>query len=157
MNNNLTTTNQNSKIALAKSKGLLDITNKILSKNKDTWIENLFQWADQNDIPNHTWVKDEDFNEGGYHIGIPRDTTKLLSMEILRLHDLKIDLLADEIFNLIQLKELSIKNCALKNLSNKISKLTNLENLYLAKNNLYQLPSELQHLSKLKKNTFTYK
>lgn len=36
MNNNLTTTNQNSKLALAKSKSLLDITNKILANKNDS-------------------------------------------------------------------------------------------------------------------------
>jgi len=40
MNNNLTTTNQNSKLALAKSKSLLDLTNKILAnKNGNDLLE----------------------------------------------------------------------------------------------------------------------
>ena len=40
MNKNLTTTNQNAKLALNKSKSLLDITNKLLSKKDiDTLVQ----------------------------------------------------------------------------------------------------------------------
>ena len=40
MNNNLTTTNQNAKLALTKSKSLLSVTNSILSKKENNQLIN---------------------------------------------------------------------------------------------------------------------
>ena len=44
MNNNLATTNKNAKLALSKSKSLLDITNKLLSKKENTQLIKNFQF-----------------------------------------------------------------------------------------------------------------
>ena len=57
MKNNLTTTNHNAKLALTKSKSLLNITNSLLAKKDcnnlldENWINILWQWADDNNIP----------------------------------------------------------------------------------------------------------
>ena len=50
MKNNLTTTNQNAKLVLSKSKSLLSTLELALSKD-DKWIKKLFKWADENYIP----------------------------------------------------------------------------------------------------------
>lgn len=59
MNNNLTTTNQNGKLALAKSKSLLDITNKIINKNVNdkVWIDTdtSLTWQIEVDGKKYTW------------------------------------------------------------------------------------------------------
>lgn len=55
MTYDLITANQNSKLALAKSKKLLDITSKILvRKNDDEWVESLFDWVKINIIQERT-------------------------------------------------------------------------------------------------------
>ena len=46
MTNNITTTNQDAKVALAKTKSLLDITNKIINKNVDKINVNDKVWID---------------------------------------------------------------------------------------------------------------
>ncbi|MGJ0303676.1 DUF1566 domain-containing protein [Aliarcobacter cryaerophilus] len=59
MNNNLTTTKQNAKLALAKSKSLLDITNKIINKNVNdkVWIDTdtSLTWQIEVDGKKYTW------------------------------------------------------------------------------------------------------
>ena len=64
MNNNLTTTNQNTKLALTKSKSLLNITNKIIHKNVDkinindkVWIDTdtPLTWQIEVDSKKYTW------------------------------------------------------------------------------------------------------
>ena len=64
MNNNLTITNQNTKLALTKSKSLLNITNKIIHKNVDkinindkVWIDTdtPLTWQIEVDSKKYTW------------------------------------------------------------------------------------------------------
>jgi len=148
MQSNLISTNQNAKQVLARAKNLQNITKKILTK-EDIWMKILWKWADENEILDYEWVEDGDFDEGGYHNGIPRTKKSLLNLKILRLHDVDIKELPKEFFNLTQLKELKIKNTNLKVLSSEVKKLKNLEELYLAKNQLSTLPNELQYLTKL--------
>ena len=155
MNNNLATTNQNAKLALTKSKNLLNITKSLLSNQQsshyadDSWIEKLFKWADEKYIPNYEWVQDKDNEEEGYYNGIPRDAKTLFKLKTLKLYNLDFEQLPNEFFNLIQLEKLTINNSNLKKLSNKIKNLKNLRDLSLVKNQLSELPNELQHLTKL--------
>ena len=51
MDKSLVSTNQNAKVALSKSKSLLNITNRILEKKDNEWIERLLKWADEKNIP----------------------------------------------------------------------------------------------------------
>ena len=86
MNNDLTTTNQNAKLALNKSKSLLNITNSLLAKQKgkqlakDDWIERLWTWASKNYIPDFGAEKGRWFDDKHetWDKGIPRDKTRLL-------------------------------------------------------------------------------
>lgn len=150
MDKKVVTTNKNAKVALSKSKNLLNLTSKILEKKDDEWMEKLWWWADINNIPDYEWVNDTDFNEGGYYNGIPRNKDKLIKLEVLRLYDLDLKKIPDDIFNLIQLSELQIINCNLDYIPKSIKKLKNLTNLNLVKNNLSTLPDEIKYLKKLK-------
>lgn len=151
MDKNIVSTNQDAKLILSKSRSLLNITNKLFERKKNDWIERLFVWADKNKIPNYEWINDNDFDEGGYYNGIPRDKDKLLNLKILRLHDLNIIKLPSELFCLIQLEELKISNSNLQLLSNDIKNLINLKNLSLTNNNLSILPEGVKYLINLKK------
>jgi len=119
MKQDLIITTQNSKTLLDKAKSLVNITNKILEKNKnelvdDSWIDRLWRWADENDISD-----DE----------LPRDKEKLLNMKILSLEFLECVKLPDEIGNLVQIENLYLHDFC--TLPKTISNLTNLKSLVL--------------------------
>ena len=69
-NNQLITINQNAKLSLIKSKNLLDITRKILDKKDDDWIQRLWEWADENNLPQNI---------------IPRVESDLINLEEINL------------------------------------------------------------------------
>ncbi len=167
MNNNLTTTNQNAKLALTKSKSLLSVTNSILSKKennqliKDDWIARLWKWANENYIPDFGTKKGRSFDDkyDTWDKGIPREKTRLL--ELLEL-DLSSGLfngniireLPNEITNLTHIKSFSIHNQNfLSKLPDKISNLKNLEKLNLASCKSLLLTEEQKDwINKLKNN-----
>ncbi len=61
----------------------------------------------------------------------------------------KCDSLPDEIFQLFELRELTIKNCRLFRLNSNINRLKHLRYLNLDKNKLLRLPNEICDLSEL--------
>jgi len=170
--NQLTSTNKNAKVALRKSKSLLNITNQILSKKEDNkWIEEFWKWADENEIDNKT---------------LPRNKTDLLNLKKLelylwpnelnntilryicrlsRLEDLALDTNANtdlevtniflNLSNLHLLKKLSLGfyntegNHNTVSISKEISYLKFLENLSLSCR-LISIPMEITKLKKLK-------
>ncbi len=102
---------------------------------EDTWMLNLWRWADENDI-------DEE--------ELPREKDKLVEVTVLQLFDRQLKTLPKEIGNLINLRELRLKRNQLAKLPREIGNLTNLEFLSLGSNNLTELPEELGNLTKLK-------
>ena len=126
MKNNLTTTNHNAKLALTKSKSLLNITNSLLAKKDcnnlldENWINILWQWADDNNIP--------DLRAGYNNVleGLPRTKSDLLSISTLNLSGFELTNIPKELFNL-----------------------TNIKSLNLAKNKLTSVPNEIQNLKNL--------
>ena len=132
MAKNLPISKQNSKVALHKAKNLISVTNKILSnKNNltvqdDSWIYRLWEWADENDVPDLKLVKDKYHYKGGYMGGLPREKEKLLS-----------------------LTELYLRNNQLTKLPKEIGNLTNLTQLHLMENELTELPKEICNLTNL--------
>ena len=54
MTNSLTSTKQNAKTALKRTKSLLDITSKILSTQNENWIDILLLWSEENIIQQDT-------------------------------------------------------------------------------------------------------
>ncbi len=80
MKKNLPSIRKSSKVSLQKSKSLITITRKILSK--DDWMQHLWDWADENEISDLEWVEYNSFRGGrnGYWSGIPRERDKLLNL-----------------------------------------------------------------------------
>jgi len=160
MKNNLTTTNQNAKLALSKSKSLLSTLELALSKD-DKWIKKLFKWADENYIPDFGAEKGRWFDDKHdiWDKGIPREKTRLLKL-------LELDLssgvfngniireLPIEITYLTHIKAFSIHNQNfLSKLPDKISNLKNLEKLNLASCKSLVLTEEQKDwINKLKNN-----
>jgi len=146
MNKNLTTTNQNAKLALNKSKSLLNLTNSLLAKQesnqlvKDDWMERLWKWADKNRIPDPDTEKGRWFDDKHetWDKGIPREKVRLLNLLDLNLssaiwNGIIIKELPIEITYLRHIKAFSIHNQnLLSKLPDKISNLKNLERLNLA-------------------------
>ena len=76
MNKNLSIVNQNNKLMLKKSKSLMSITNSIL--DYDDWIQRLWDWADENNIPDYDLYENDDGDEN--MLGLPRDTNILKNL-----------------------------------------------------------------------------
>ena len=157
MPKDITLYNQNSKLALAKTKSLLKITNNILTKktSKDlldfSWVDRLWRWADENNIPDLQWVENGYYESGGYWEGIPRDKNKLLNLKSITLYDnYNLTELPEEICNLTNLQELCISNTTLIELPKNIYNLKNLTKLDLRDNELKKIPKGVYKLKNLK-------
>ncbi len=106
-----------------------------ITSTKDTWMLNLWCWADENNIDDET---------------IPRNKDKLIRLTVLQLFDEQLTNLPKEIGNLSNLRDLRLKRNALVELPKEIGSLKNLEYLSLGSNNLRELPKELGNLKKLR-------
>ena len=134
-NNQLITTNQNSKQALVKSKNLLDITKKLLEKKDDEWLILLFNWASEHIIQERTLF--------------PKSKEELLQIKHLSLRWNRLSYLPKELFNLTQLERLELNNNALETLPDEIGNLKNLKELNLNINSLKKIPKEIIKLKKI--------
>lgn len=140
--NQLSTTNQNSKLVLAKSKVLVDIANKILAKKQtvdivdESWIEKLWEWAD----------KHKEYQ-------IPRSKQELLSVTHIYLSLENANSIPDEFFNLKTLEELYLGSPYSENnlefIPDTIKKLKNLRNLNLRRTKISKFPISLTELKNL--------
>ncbi len=119
----------------AKSKKKLFEKFDILDSTEDTWMQNLWRWADENDIGSGT---------------IPRQKDKLMEVTVLQLFDSQLKTIPKEIGNLINLRGLRLKSNELTELPREIGNLTNLESLSLGGNKLTELPKEMNNLAKLR-------
>jgi len=114
MDKNLISINQNTKLALAKAKSLLNIANRILEKKDDEWIENLWKWADsyeisKQDLPRNKkdLLKIKSLTLENLHAAtIPTEVQYLKQLETLYLHDFLE--LPDSIINLKNIKTLTL-------------------------------------------------
>lgn len=136
---------------------------------EDSWIETLFQWANDNNLPELEYVEDigEDENgeevDYGYWCGFPRDKKALLDMTELNLdwHDLAE--LPGELKNLRQLRIISVcrdidglqtrpsakTNNKLRTIPSWVTDLPNLQSLFLSGNEIQSIPEDIGRLSKL--------
>ncbi|MBF0377343.1 MAG: leucine-rich repeat domain-containing protein [Desulfamplus sp.] len=152
MNNKaLITTNSSSLVVLEKSKNLLAITDEILqSRNRrisdDSWIYELWDWADANVVPDYGYVKTEYWE---LCEGLPRTKEKLLSITKLFLNGNQLINLPDSIGNLNKITELRLGGNKLIGLPESIGDLTQLSGLLLNDNYLVNLPDSIGKLTQL--------
>ncbi len=144
-----------------------------LGCNAESWLEELYQWADDNDIPELQFVPDEegDYDETisdyGFWVGLPRNKDKLRTIKELDLSWHNCLEIPSQLRNLTQLKALrfSKSRCGVQppfyqktDLPNSISiipswisDLASLEELDLSSNNIQVVPNEIGRLKSLKK------
>ena len=97
MDKKIVRVNDNHKVVLAKSKSLLNITNKILaSKNDDEWIEKLLEWFKNNTIQEKTHC--------------PKIKEELIKAKSISLRWNRLKEVPKEFFNLKQLEILELNN-----------------------------------------------
>jgi len=147
------TSRENTDVGLSKSKSFMGIiknifNNKIILDN-DSWMQRLWDWADENDVPDYSWIEDDEYDEGGYWQGFPRDREILLNLEGLILDEIKLIKLPKEIGNLHKLTILSLRKCQLVEVVKEIGSLNSLKTLSLWGNQLKSLPKEIGNLSNL--------
>ncbi len=147
------TTRESTDVALSKSKSFMGIiknifNNKVTPENED-WMQRLWDWADENNVPDYAWLEDEEYDEGGYWRGLPRDRETLLNLKELILDEIKLIKLPEEIGNLHNLTTLFLRECQLVEVVKEIGNLYNLKTLSLWGNQLKNLPVEIGNLSNL--------
>ncbi len=147
MNKNLSVINQNNKLMLKKSKSLMSITNNILSN--DDWVQRLWDWADENSIPELTWIDKEEHKNGGYWYGLPKNKIELSTFKILNLIGYELKEVSKDISHLINLHKLYLGKNNLHIIPNEIGNLTNLRRLELGGNKLTKLPQKISNLCNL--------
>ncbi|XP_031126525.1 disease resistance protein RPM1-like [Ipomoea triloba] len=77
-------------------------------------------------------------------------TAKYIPLKVLDLRDSELEEIPEEVFNLFQLKYLSLRRTKLRSVSKSIGRLQNLETLDLKHTNVIELPAELLKLCKLR-------
>ena len=116
----------------------------------ESWMERLWAWADENNIPDYKWTEDINYKNSGYWEGLPRDRENLLKLTELDLWEYTIDSIPKEIGNMINLTSLCIgENYHITTLPKEIGKLINLKRLILWEGKLKSLPEEISNLSNL--------
>jgi len=108
----------------------------------DKIIDSLIKWADENNIPD-LYKKDHSMK------GFPRDRKSIAKLKSLKLENLELNSIPEEIYELKSLETLYFENCALQEISDGIAKLTKLKYLSLEENNLSSIPENLEKLQKL--------
>ena len=126
-------------------------------------INNLYNWAKKYDIKKlQTKYKNKLLDIKELMLGelsraeknfsyIPNEIFKLVNLKELYIKSINLKALPKDIGNLINLEELTIgSNCKLKKLPKEIGKLTNLKKLEIRCEKLNELPKELFNLTNLK-------
>lgn len=126
-------------------------------------INNLYNWAKKYDIKElKTKDKNKLFNIKELTLGkffreekkfsyIPNEIFKLVNLKELYINSINLKALPKDIGNLINLEELTIGgDCKLKKLPKEIGKLTNLKKLEISYEKSNELPKELFNLTNLK-------
>jgi Leucine-rich repeat (LRR) protein len=118
-NKNLPTIKQSTEVALSRANTLMDMADKILAKQStdlvdESWMERLWQWADDNDIYEHN---------------LPRDREGLVNITRLGLYNNKLTELPKEIGNLVDLTTLGLEGNQLTELPKELQEwFNNIEN-----------------------------
>lgn len=128
----------------------------ILSKRNsdipdERWIERLWEWADENNLPNLIWIDNIHYDKGGYWGGLPRDREKLLNLTSLNISHNKLTELSKEIGYLTKLEELNLSYNKLKILPESVCNLKNLQKFNFAMNlNLVLTIKQIKWIKNLK-------
>jgi len=133
----------------------------------DSWIDELFQWADDNNIPELQYIQDDIMCDEGFWIGLPRDRKVLVNLEELDLSWHSCKEIPEHIRHLKNLKTFSfskerdglqpphsehLKGCGgIEEIPDWIAELENLEELNLSNNNISYVPNAIGKLKNLKK------
>ncbi len=148
------TTRESTEVALSKSKSFMGIIKNIFNNkivvDDDSWMQILWDWADNNDIADLSWEENDNIEQGGYWIGLSRDKEKLLTYDNLILSEEELWELPKEIGNLVNLKSLYFDKNYLTGIPGEIGSLINLTQLNLSDNQLVELPKEIGNLINLK-------
>lgn len=154
--------NQNSKLALSKTKSLLDITNKILDK-KNKNIFTILKWFQTLNIPDYYEIPSNENDilkskylrlDSGEHAllnitYLPDELCYLNNLERLELCGNYLQVLPEDFGNLQKLKILYLDYNELIELPASFSNL-NIEELYIRTNNFYDFPNEILKILTLK-------
>ena len=142
--------------AMNRASQIMNVTQGLLDKAKaardistqvdDSWIDRLYEWADNHKIPDLYWDEKKKI-----YRGLTRNRADLNTVTELHLFDCYVNELPPEIGQLTSLKELALGNNRLTELPPEIGQLTSLENLELGVNLLSELPPEIGQLTSLKK------
>jgi Leucine-rich repeat (LRR) protein len=139
----------------------------------DSWIDELFQWADEHNVPELQYIDDFiEIGDGtlvdfGFWFGLPRDKEALLNLEELDLSWHSCNEIPEQIRHLKKLKKFSFdkwrtglqspfyKNSdgpeKIKEIPAWIIELENLEELSLCNNDIMLVPDAIGNLKNLKK------
>jgi hypothetical protein len=103
----------------------------IRTEHIEKWIINLWEWADENNLPEKIF---------------PRDKEILLSTKRLSFYGYEINRIPKEIGYLVNLEKLYLAKQGLKSIPKEIGNLMNLQFLWIHTNNLSELPEEIENL-----------
>jgi hypothetical protein len=145
----------------------------LLQTTENKWVQELFQWADDNNIPDLLYIEDKFFDENGDYfyekipLGLTRDEEKLVKLDELNLCWHNCSEMPEQIKYLTHLKKLNFAKTAcgtqppfytnadgpntLKEIPEWIAELKNLEELDLSENEIRYVPKHIGKLTKLKK------
>lgn len=151
MANDFTASNQSLKLALAKTKKLLELKNRILAGRDSDWLDILMDWADKNIIQDNTkFPKNKAELPKTKHISLrwnrlkslPKEFFKLTQLEILELNNNALEVLPSGIGNLKKLRILNLNINSLKTLPKEVINLKSLEVLNIKNNKYLELDDE---------------
>ncbi|MEH6626611.1 MAG: leucine-rich repeat domain-containing protein [Motiliproteus sp.] len=140
---------------------------------EDSWIDELYEWADSNNIPDLQCVECDELGDDGkrmsegFWVGLPRDREVLVNLEELDLSWHNCSEIPEQIRHLKKLKKFSFSKSrdglvppfykiaygldAIKEIPDWIAELENLEELDLSDNNIKYVPKAIGKLKNLKK------
>ena len=165
-NKNLPTIRQSTEVALSRANTLMDVADKILANQStdlvdESWMERLWQWADDNECDRYL-PKDREslLNLTYLFIGsvnskklnwLPKEIGNLVNLTALHLEGIPLTELPKEIGNLVNLIDLHIGINQYKTIPKQIGNLINLKNLFidLRVSNINKLPKEIGNLKNL--------
>lgn len=103
-----------------------------MTKKDETWMERLWEWADDNDISDEV---------------LPRDRDSLVNLTMLHPDGNQLTEVPKEIGNLVNLTGLYLGDNQLTEVPKEIGNLTNLTTLNLDNNQLTELPEGIVYLN----------